>query len=218
MCDRRQADTSDAVVRPGRGAAGTDPAIPAIRQVLRGRTDVRVAIVFGSRARSTATRASDVDVAVSAPGADLLQLAADLSRATGREVDVRARRKPSAEELARDRDALDLVAFNLMLAVQAGADVASHLIADEGWAAAETLGGAFERSRDQRAISPPVCAALGRAVGLRDVVAHGYAGVCPEMIHGPAIDAETGITSRSTTRQEGPMTQPLTLRIFSDYV
>jgi uncharacterized protein YutE (UPF0331/DUF86 family) len=40
-------------------------------------------------------------------------------------------RQPT-DELASDRDALDLVAFNLMLAVQAACDPASHLIADEG--------------------------------------------------------------------------------------
>jgi predicted nucleotidyltransferase len=73
----------------GRGGAdATDPAIPAIRQFLRGRTDVRLAVVFGSRARGRATSASDVDVALRAPGVDLLALAADLSRITGHEVDV----------------------------------------------------------------------------------------------------------------------------------
>ena len=99
---------------------------------------------------------------------------------------VRARRKATADELRRDRDALDLVAFNLMLAVQTCADIASHLIADEGWAVAASLGAAFERLRDQGVISGPVCEALARAVGLRNVVAHGYAGVRPEMIHSAA--------------------------------
>ena len=53
-----------------------------------GRLDVRLALVFGSRARGTATPTSDVDVAVGAPGIDLLDLAAELSRAAGLEVDV----------------------------------------------------------------------------------------------------------------------------------
>lgn len=67
----------------------TDPAIQAIiRKCLLGRLDVRLALVFGSRARGTATPTSDVDVAVGAPGVDLLDLAAELSRATALEVDV----------------------------------------------------------------------------------------------------------------------------------
>jgi uncharacterized protein YutE (UPF0331/DUF86 family) len=47
-----------------------------------------------------------------------------------------------------------------MLSVQTCADIASHLIADEGWAAAPSLGVAFERLRDQGVISAPACAAL----------------------------------------------------------
>ena len=73
-----------------------------------------------------------------------------------------------------------------MLAVQTCADIASHLIADEDWPAAASLGAAFECLRDRGVISVPVCAALARAVGLRNVVAHGYAGVRPEMIHAAA--------------------------------
>jgi uncharacterized protein YutE (UPF0331/DUF86 family) len=99
---------------------------------------------------------------------------------------IRARRKATADDLRRDRDALDLVAFNLMLAVQACADVASHVIADEGWPPATSLGAAFERLKDREVISEPVCAALIRAVGLRNVIAHGYAGVRPEMVQAAA--------------------------------
>jgi predicted nucleotidyltransferase len=65
-----------------------DPTLQKIRRALQGRTDVRLAIVFGSRARGTARPDSDVDVAVRAPGIDLLQLGAELSRATELEVDV----------------------------------------------------------------------------------------------------------------------------------
>ena len=99
---------------------------------------------------------------------------------------VRTRRTMTADDLRRDRDALDLVAFNLMLAVQVCADVASHVIADEGWPPATSLGGAFERLRDKRVISGSVSEALVRAVGLRNVIAHGYGGVHPEMVHAAA--------------------------------
>jgi uncharacterized protein YutE (UPF0331/DUF86 family) len=68
-----------------------------------------------------------------------------------------------AAELLSNRDALDLVSFNLMLAVQASADIASHLIADEGWPAAQSL-----------------------AEGLRNVVAHGYSGVDANLVHAAA--------------------------------
>lgn len=65
------------------------PALLArIREHLAGRTDVRVAVLFGSRARDTARSDSDVDLAVEAPGEDLLTLGAELGSALDLEVDV----------------------------------------------------------------------------------------------------------------------------------
>jgi predicted nucleotidyltransferase len=79
----------------------SEPAIGKIRGFLRGRTDVRLAIVFGSRARGTATPESDVDLAVCAPDVDLLRLSADLSRITGHEMDVLALEDAGVPLLAR---------------------------------------------------------------------------------------------------------------------
>lgn len=66
-----------------------DPALlDQIRSALAGRTDVRVAVLFGSEARGTAGPGSDVDIAVDAPGVDILDLMALLAEALEREVDV----------------------------------------------------------------------------------------------------------------------------------
>ncbi|MEO7329943.1 MAG: DUF86 domain-containing protein [Minicystis sp.] len=100
---------------------------------------------------------------------------------------VRRHCPPSAEELAHDRDALDLVSFNLMLAVQSCSDIAAHLITDEGWTAAATLAAGFNRLRDEGVISAASATALGRAVGLRNVVAHGYSAINPRMVHAAAV-------------------------------
>jgi len=88
-----------------------------------------------------------------------------------------AHRTDSSAALAADVDALDLVSFNLMLAVQACSDIASHLIADEGWPTARTLSEAFVRLHQHGVISPTIRDALSRAAGLCNVVAHGYAGI-----------------------------------------
>lgn len=65
-----------------------DGVIAALREVLRGRKDVRLALLFGSRARCRARKGSDADVAVLGKDLDLLSLAADLSGAAKVEVDV----------------------------------------------------------------------------------------------------------------------------------
>lgn len=99
---------------------------------------------------------------------------AELADRVGR---VRAHRKASGSELKADRDATDVIAFNLMLAVQICADIASHIIADEGWPVAKTIAEGFTRLQEHQVIPAPVAAALRNAAGLRNVVAHGYAGL-----------------------------------------
>lgn len=62
--------------------------VEALRDALRGRKDIRLALLFGSRARGKAREGSDADVAVLGKDLDLLELAADLSDAAQVEVDV----------------------------------------------------------------------------------------------------------------------------------
>ena len=101
---------------------------------------------------------------------------------------VRGNVRGSASELASDRDASELVAFNLMLAVQTCLDVASHIIADERWAPAATLAESFHRLAEHGVITPPTDAALGRAASFRNVVAHGYGRVVADLLFAAATD------------------------------
>lgn len=61
--------------------------VDSVTRALAGRADVEVALLFGSRARGEHRPDSDVDVAVLGD-VDRLALAAELSRATGHEVEV----------------------------------------------------------------------------------------------------------------------------------
>ena len=62
--------------------------VDLLRNALRGREDVELALLFGSVARGAARADSDVDVAVLAPGVDLLALASALGEAIGSDVDL----------------------------------------------------------------------------------------------------------------------------------
>ena len=99
---------------------------------------------------------------------------------------VRSHCPATADELAADSDALDLVSFNLLLAVQTSLDLATRLIADEDWAPAATAREAFERLQEHEVISQQTVRSLRQAVGLRNIVAHGYSGVDPAQIHAAA--------------------------------
>jgi uncharacterized protein YutE (UPF0331/DUF86 family) len=74
------------------------------------------------------------------------------------------------------RDALELVSFNLILAIQAALDVASHLIADEGWPAAATLAESFVRLHERKVISAQTLAGIRPAARLAHLEAHRFGG------------------------------------------
>jgi predicted nucleotidyltransferase len=59
-----------------------------LRDVLAEDPGVRLALLFGSHAREQPRAGSDVDIAVDAPGVELLALAAKISERVGSEVDV----------------------------------------------------------------------------------------------------------------------------------
>lgn len=81
-------------------------ALHMLRDALAHEPTVRLALLFGSVARGTDTAASDIDVAVQIPDdSELPALAARLSAALGREVDLISLRDPGVpmtEELLRD--------------------------------------------------------------------------------------------------------------------
>lgn len=100
---------------------------------------------------------------------------------------IQSRCPPAAAELERDRDAIDVVSYNVMLAVQACADIASHIISGERWPAATSLAGAFTLLCDRDVISEETADALCRATALRNFIAHGYACRDPARIHGAGL-------------------------------
>ena len=127
------------------------------------------------------------------------RVAAKLADLSDRVSRVKSHTPATPADLLSNRDALDLVSFNLMLAVQACADIASHLIADEGWPAAQNLAEGFQRMHERGVISAASASALSRAVGLRNVVAHGYAGIDAKLVHAAATQ---GVAELDTFARE----------------
>jgi uncharacterized protein YutE (UPF0331/DUF86 family) len=113
-------------------------------------------------------------------------VAAKLTELSGRVNRVKEHCPVSQEALAADQDACDLVSFNLMLAVQVCADIASQIISDEGWPAARNLAEGFQRLADRGVVSRETADTLCLAVGLRNVVAHGYTRIDHSMLFAAA--------------------------------
>ncbi len=122
---------------------------------------------------------------------DVDVVAVKLAEVADRLERVRLHCPADAEGLATDRDALELVSFNLILAIQAALDIASHVIADEGWPAATTLAESFVRLYEHQVISEETLTGVRPAARLRNILAHMYSSVDPAKVH---LAATTGLT------------------------
>ncbi len=88
--------------------------------------------------------------------------------------------------LARDEDALHLVAFRVYLGLQEGIDLASHIIADEGWGPAASLREHFVILARQGVIDADIAASFGDGVKIRNLIGHAYGDVDPVKLHAEA--------------------------------
>lgn len=100
---------------------------------------------------------------------------------------IRAQSPEDAATFESDQDAFELASFNLLLAVQACLDIASHLIADEGWEPPATLGEAFLRLQERGVLTSETAKAMKQAAGMRNLLAHGYGTVNPDHLQEAAV-------------------------------
>ena len=82
-----------------------------------------------------------------------------------------------------DRDARELVILNLFVAIQACLDLATHWVADAGWAMPRRYADVFEALAEHSVIPRDLAARLGDAAGFRNLVAHQYAVLDPGLVY-----------------------------------
>jgi len=99
---------------------------------------------------------------------------------------LRAALPGSPADLARDRDRLDLVSFRVYLGLQEAIDLASHLIADEGWGPAASLRDHFAILAGHGVVDATLAAELGDGIKIRNLIGHAYAQVDPLRLHAAA--------------------------------
>jgi uncharacterized protein YutE (UPF0331/DUF86 family) len=97
-----------------------------------------------------------------------------------------------AEAFLAEKESQDLASFYLLLSIQECIDLALHWVVDEGWEAPDDSGSAFLVLADRRAIDRDLAEQMRGAVGLRDLIAHGYSLVDHSRMH---QEYEKGVTS-----------------------
>jgi uncharacterized protein YutE (UPF0331/DUF86 family) len=80
----------------------------------------------------------------------------------------------SADDLARDPDLQDVVALNLIRAVQVSADIAAHIVAERAWRVPATMGDGFLLLAEQGVLTNDTAQRMRAAVGFRNIAVHNY--------------------------------------------
>jgi uncharacterized protein YutE (UPF0331/DUF86 family) len=94
----------------------------------------------------------------------------------------------SPDAFLTDRDARDIVALNLFIALQETIALATHWIADEGLIVPSTYGDVFTTLAERGVIDRDLGERLRAAAGLRNLVAHQYGELDFRRVHAVARD------------------------------
>ena len=88
----------------------------------------------------------------------------------------------------RPIDVTDLTALNLQRAVQAAMDLASHIVASEGFGLPAVAGDAFLLLAERDVLTPELAERLRRMVGFRNIAIHEYSRLNPDVVDGIVRD------------------------------
>lgn len=88
---------------------------------------------------------------------------------------IREKSPASKEELFGNPDTQDVILRNLQNALQGCLDIASHVVADEGWGKPTKSGEFFILLADQKVIPKELAASFVRLIKFRNILVHEYA-------------------------------------------
>ena len=88
---------------------------------------------------------------------------------------VRAQKDCTLEEFLRDRNREDIVCFNLTQAIQGCADLANHLISDQGWGIPGSYRETVEILVKQKILTEQQGEIYRQMIAFRNLITHQYA-------------------------------------------
>ncbi len=111
---------------------------------------------------------------------DLIQEKLELLRRCVKRIE--DKRPASSQVLKNDPDLQDIIALNLMRAVQLCVDIAAHVIADKEVSAPATMGEAFETLTGLGLLDAKLGERMKKAVGFRNIAVHNYQAIDWEIV------------------------------------
>jgi len=116
-----------------------------------------------------------------------------VARATAWLNDAEALLARPQQEFANDVKSRDLTCFYLFLAIQECMDLAAHFVGDAGWAPPDEAASTFDIMADHGIIDRALADSMRAAAGLRNRIAHGYAGLDHRRLHQEATEGVTAL-------------------------
>ena len=95
---------------------------------------------------------------------------------------LRQRARLSRSEIIGDVDRLSAIKYVFVTAIEGCLSVAQHLCASEGWGPPESNAAAMRLLGREGVLTGPLAESMGRAVGFRNVLVHGYVDVDDEAV------------------------------------
>jgi len=96
---------------------------------------------------------------------------------------LREKQTASKEAYLTDRDLRDVVERRFEKAIQASLDIASHIVASEGYREPNDYGDLFRILEENGVLSPELTDRMVEMAGFRNVLAHEYAGIDDERVY-----------------------------------
>ena len=90
---------------------------------------------------------------------------------------------PSADILARDLDAQDILSLNLSRAVQLCVDIGAHIVAGKNVPPPATMGQTFDVLAELGIISEELALRMKKNVGFRNITVHNYEAINWQIVH-----------------------------------
>jgi uncharacterized protein YutE (UPF0331/DUF86 family) len=113
---------------------------------------------------------------------ELELIAQKTSRVRGRLDRIRSGTAGGRERFADDVGRVEQVAFNVFLAMQESADMASHIVTEDGWGAPASLAETFALLASHGLLTTATAEAMKRGTRLRNLIAHAYGDLDPDKL------------------------------------
>lgn len=108
--------------------------------------------------------------------------------------ELRGLSKISRSQFERNRTIQAAILHHAQIAIQACCDIASHIVADEGWGIPGTTGELFDPLASHRVITRSSAKKLRKQVGFRNLIVHGYDKIDLARVHTSLPERRTVVT------------------------